>query len=211
MSCDFYFVRHGQTYWNAQAIMQGQTNIPLNEVGKEQATNTREILKDVDFDIAFTSPLMRSSETAEIVLEGRDVELKIEPMVIEQAYGISESLPHTGWYEEDSPIYGYRPYPEKFKANIGGESFEALTDRARRYVKERLIPMENQYNCVLVASHGAFLSALFNVFTGNDDISQFWREMLPNAGAARVHLENGVFTIEEVFNNGQENVPISER
>ena len=34
MSCDIYFVRHGETYWNVERRMQGQVNIPLNERGR---------------------------------------------------------------------------------------------------------------------------------------------------------------------------------
>ena len=49
-----YFVRHGQTYDNANKILQGDG--PLNELGVSQAKETGILLKDIKFDICFCSP-----------------------------------------------------------------------------------------------------------------------------------------------------------
>lgn len=57
-------VRHGQTDWNLKHLMQGMTDIPLNETGKMQAFNVKEKLKNVKLDICFSSPLSRAIETA---------------------------------------------------------------------------------------------------------------------------------------------------
>ena len=71
----FYFVRHGETDWNRKHLFQGRTDIPLNENGRKVAELTREGLREVAFDIAFCSPLCRAKETAEIILQGRDIKL----------------------------------------------------------------------------------------------------------------------------------------
>ena len=65
-----YIIRHGQTDWNRARRLQGRTDIPLNEWGRRVAELTREGLKDVTFDVAFTSPLIRAKETAELILRG---------------------------------------------------------------------------------------------------------------------------------------------
>ena len=57
-------VRHGQTDWNLKHLMQGMTDIPLDETGKMQAFNVKEKLKNVKLDICFSSPLSRAIETA---------------------------------------------------------------------------------------------------------------------------------------------------
>ena len=57
-------VRHGQTDWNLKHLMQGMTDIPLNETGKMQAFNVKEKLKNVKLDICSSSPLSRAIETA---------------------------------------------------------------------------------------------------------------------------------------------------
>lgn len=65
-----YILRHGTTAWNNKRLIQGQTDIPLDELGKLMATETGKGLKaaDVSFDKVYSSPLSRSYETAEIVL-----------------------------------------------------------------------------------------------------------------------------------------------
>ena len=55
-----YLIRHGETEWNTRHLLQGATDIPLNQNGVEVARITAEALKDVPFDVVFTSPLKRA-------------------------------------------------------------------------------------------------------------------------------------------------------
>ena len=65
-----YFVRHGETELNAAGVLQGSgTDLGLNSRGRQQAEYLRDHLASCDFDLAVTSNLMRSMETAKIVLE----------------------------------------------------------------------------------------------------------------------------------------------
>lgn len=82
-----YVIRHGQTDWNRARRLQGRSDIPLNEWGRKVAELTREGLKDVKFDVAFTSPLCRAKETAKIILKGRDLPIIEEPRMIEVNFG----------------------------------------------------------------------------------------------------------------------------
>lgn len=66
-----YLIRHGETDWNKEFKIQGSSDIELNEYGRELAFITREGLRHIPFDIAYTSPLKRAKETAEIILGGR--------------------------------------------------------------------------------------------------------------------------------------------
>jgi len=68
-----YIMRHGRTDWNARKKMQGRTDIPLNEEGRQMAIKAGEECKDVHFDICYCSPLIRARETAELVLGDREV------------------------------------------------------------------------------------------------------------------------------------------
>ena len=65
-----YIVRHGQTDWNTEGKYQGQTDIELNLEGVIQAEILRKELKDIDFDIVFSSPLKRAYKTAQIIYQG---------------------------------------------------------------------------------------------------------------------------------------------
>ncbi|MBN3490371.1 histidine phosphatase family protein [Acholeplasma equirhinis] len=71
-------IRHGETDYNKQRLVQGRMDNPLNEHGKNQARTTGQLLKDLNdtFDILGTSPLKRAYETAEIV--GSYLDMNVE-------------------------------------------------------------------------------------------------------------------------------------
>ena len=55
-----YLMRHGETDYNKNKMIQGQCDIELNEYGRELARITAEGLKEVPFDVVYTSPLIRA-------------------------------------------------------------------------------------------------------------------------------------------------------
>ena len=77
-----YLIRHGETDYNKMKRNQGQIDIPLNEYGRELARKTREGLAEVPFDLCLCSPLSRARETAEIILEGRDIPIITDKRLI---------------------------------------------------------------------------------------------------------------------------------
>lgn len=77
---NIYIVRHGQTDYNVNGRYGGRIDVPLNEVGKVQALEIKEQLKDIKFDKVYSSPLSRAYETAktitnhDIILDDRIIE-----------------------------------------------------------------------------------------------------------------------------------------
>ena len=61
---EIYIVRHGETIWNEKKLLQGRTDIELNENGRKLAIITGKNLRNTHFDIVFSSPLKRAHETA---------------------------------------------------------------------------------------------------------------------------------------------------
>lgn len=188
----FYLVRHGETYWNQEHKMQGQINIPLNERGREQARQAAKKLKNVSFDICYTSPLSRAKDTALEILKGREIPVLDEPLLLEQAYGLSEGASQKGFFDPASPLYGYSYKPEIYHPDIGAESFEGLLLRANEMVEKRMLPAEGQYERVLITAHGAILCGIMEVIQ-KTPLSRFWEALLPNCGAAVIELKDGVF------------------
>lgn len=86
-------VRHGLTDWNAQGKIQGQTDIPLNETGREQARLLAERLvqETAPFDYVISSGLQRAEETASILADALQIPL-LSPVegLRERAYGLVE-------------------------------------------------------------------------------------------------------------------------
>ena len=68
-------MRHGETDWNKKKLVQGRKDIPLNEYGRHLARETSYGMRQYQIDLAYTSPLQRAKETAEILLEGRNIPL----------------------------------------------------------------------------------------------------------------------------------------
>ncbi len=62
-------VRHGQSFWNLQNRFTGWVDVPLTEKGKEEAFKAGELLKDIRFQVAYTSDLSRAQDTLKIILE----------------------------------------------------------------------------------------------------------------------------------------------
>ena len=70
---EIYILRHGQTVWNKSRLLQGSRDIELCEDGRSVARERRDQLKDVDFDVIYSSPLKRAYETACIIRGDRDI------------------------------------------------------------------------------------------------------------------------------------------
>lgn len=87
------FIRHGQTNWNAQDFLQGSTDIPLNNVGRQQARDAVAILGATTWDAIVSSPLSRARETAQILADGLGIELgRTYDELIERDYGQAEGM-----------------------------------------------------------------------------------------------------------------------
>ena len=85
-----YIIRHGETAWNRIRRLQGHQGPDLNEQGVKLSEITSDALKDVPFDICFSSPVIRTMHTARIILRDRDVPIVEDPRLIEIGFGIWE-------------------------------------------------------------------------------------------------------------------------
>ncbi|UDF04606.1 histidine phosphatase family protein [Asticcacaulis sp. AND118] len=88
----FFVLRHGQTDWNAQMRLQGSTDIPLNETGREQARVAARFLADQGITRIVASPLIRAYETANIVGRALDLPVITDGRLTERHFGIFEGL-----------------------------------------------------------------------------------------------------------------------
>ena len=124
-----YVVRHGQTDWNKAYLLQGRIDVPLNEVGIEQARNAAKVLKDVPLDIIFVSPLLRAKQTADIINEGRSLPIRLESRIQEQYYGRLEGESR----KNEEYLIQRRCF---FKRYPGGESYLDVAARVYSFLNE---------------------------------------------------------------------------
>ena len=188
-----YIMRHGETAWNVRRLFQGHSDIPLNETGIALAQVTAGGLRDVPFDLAYTSPLCRARQTAEIILRGRNVPLIEEPQLIEIAFGACEgrtALPTPEHPEPDSNLLNFIRDPEHYHTPKGGESISALCARMRTYLDTLIHRSELQDKTVLLSTHGAATCALLNAI--DPPQGYFWRQGVPyNCSYAIVDVTGG--------------------
>ena len=136
-----YIVRHGQTEYNVIGRYGGRIDVPLNERGIKQAHELHDILKDIKFDLVFSSPLQRALKTAEII---SDNEIIKDDRIIERDNGELEG-------KLKSEIIEFPDFnnPNEKKYNI--ENIVDFRNRIYDFFNE----IKNQYHGkdVLVVTH----------------------------------------------------------
>lgn len=143
----FWFLRHGETDWNAQGLSQGSTDIPLNPKGLAQAAAAAEMLRHRGIATIVASPLDRAATTARIVAEALGLSIETDHDLREVGFGEQEGRPMGTWY--DSWIAGeYTPE--------GAETFAGLRDRAITAINRALLRPAP----VLVVAHGALFRGI---------------------------------------------------
>jgi broad specificity phosphatase PhoE len=154
----FYIVRHGQTDWNVNKRVQGHTDIPLNETGELQAKELGEKFRNIQFDLAFSSDLMRAKRTAEIILLERKLEVATTELLRERNFGNFEGKP-------GDALTAFRDLLEKLTEeekvshpdnNI--ESDENVATRLVTFLRETAITHLGK--TILATSHGGVLRVL---------------------------------------------------
>ena len=195
-----YIVRHGETDWNKARRVQGHSDIPLNEYGIHLAEQTAEGMKDIHFDLAYTSPLIRAKQTAEIILAGRDIPVLESEGIKELGFGAYEGVCCSGENraKESEAIKSFFTDTGNYVPAEGGESIQALMERTGNFLRKLCGDASLQGKQILVSPHGAAMTALLNQIRGNLDIADFWKcQGPPNCAVTIVEVKDGVPSIME--------------
>lgn len=179
-----YIIRHGKTDWNEERRMQGRTDIPLNENGRQMAREAAKEYGYINFDICYSSPLKRARETAEILLEGRNIPIIADDRLLEMGFGEYEG---TGKDDrpEDSPITDFFEAPEKYQADKGAETFEELFRRTGDFLENVVKPLLKDGKDILIVGHGAMNSAIISQVK-NFELKDFWTYPIKNCELIRL-------------------------
>ena len=159
-----YIVRHGQTDWNVKGLLQGTTDIELNEDGINQV---KELANNLDFskiDICFCSPLKRAKQTAEILV-GNKLKIIYDSMIVERSFGDYEGKPID---------FDLIKQQWNYKLNDSSHNIESLKDclfRAKQFLDK--IKKEYPNKTILIISHGSFIKALHFNLIGYDENTDF--------------------------------------
>lgn len=193
-----YLIRHGETDWNLQQLLQGSTDIPLNENGLELARETAGGLSDVPFDLIYTSPLQRARQTAEIIRGERDIPLLDEPRIREIGFGIYEGFccSRKNYTIPDPAFMNFFVDPGNYIPPQGAESIEQLCQRTTEFLHEVADNPDNAGKTILFSSHGAAVKGLLSSLTVTDK-KDFWNGGVhKNCGVTILDVADGHITIE---------------
>lgn len=144
---EFWFLRHGETDYNARGLSQGALDVPLNETGRAQAAAAAKILAGRGIARIVASPMLRTRETADIVNQALALPLAFEPDLREVVFGGMEGKPLMPWYLD---WLAERYTPE------GAERFTQVQARVAAVMPRVLAPP----GPMLVVAHGGIFRVL---------------------------------------------------
>jgi|SRR5690625_4609496 len=154
------FVRHGQTKWNEAGRAQGHSDIPLNMTGKREAHLIGKRLAQEDWDLVFSSDLLRAKNTAEIIVQQKHLPHIIDERLRER---------HGGKIEGTTEAERIEKWGESWRSlNLGIETGEQMSERGLDFLEE-MIPKYYPKN-LLIVSHGAFLKQLLRTLTPEENV-----------------------------------------
>jgi broad specificity phosphatase PhoE len=182
-----YFIRHGETDWNAERRLQGQHDIPLNDLGRAQAAHCGKVLRDLfgrdgrdaDSFEYVASPLVRARETMELVRASLGVDscrYRMDKRLAELSFGRWEGFTFAELKAQDPAnlALAAREHDKWSFVPPGGESYAQLLVRVEEWVA-------TVTRDTVVAAHGGVARTLIVHFG------------IQPAAAAPVHnIEQGV-------------------
>lgn len=168
-----YLVRHGETDWNAAQRFQGQSDVPLNENGRQQASQIAQRLAKEEIDAMYASDLSRAWETVEAIAQRHACPLMAESRLRESDFGDWEGCTYPEIQARDPEAV--QAWHEDLANFIppGGESLPQFAQRIKAAYQD-IIRQHNEEETILLVAHGGSLQILIAHLLGLDP-AQFWQ------------------------------------
>jgi alpha-ribazole phosphatase len=187
-------VRHGETEWNAQRRYQGQSDVPLSDLGKRQAERVAERLSGREIDAVYTSDLKRASETAQIIAEKSGLEVISDPRLRELKFGVLEGLTF-----DEAQVQ----HPEMIAAWLddfnrppeGAETIELFNARVISLLND--LKGKHDEQVVLLVGHGGSLSEILRVVLGLSREKRWYFEM-ENASLSELSIAEDYVSLKRL-------------
>jgi len=198
MTCRIYFVRHGETSWNALLKVQGHSDVFLSDRGREQAEMLAQRLANEKIHCFYSSDLARAYETARIVARPHELEVIATPALRELNFGVWEGMTAKE-IEEVYPgqIESWWTNPLDTRI-LQGEKLSEMTERCVHEVKNIINKHDNE--TVLVVAHGGAIRSIICSVLGIN-LNEQWRLHLDNACLNLVDFPQWERGILKLFND----------
>ena len=191
-------VRHGETEWNVQRRYQGQFNVPLSSVGRQQAERIAQRLAGQKIDAVYASDLERAWETAAIIAAKHNLAVASEPRLRELKFGVLEGLTF-----DEAQIQ----YPEMITAWLkdfnqppqGAESVDLFNARIIALLDD--LKQKHDEQTLLLVGHGGSLSEILRVVLGLSREKRWYLEM-ENASLSEVSIAEDYVALKRLNDTG---------
>jgi len=173
-----YVARHGQTQWNLENKVNGRTDLPLTELGLQQARLLAERTKELKIDVILSSPLLRARQTAAPTAALHGLEILVDDRLIEQDYGVYE-----GADRQDPGFLGNkRHFAVRYP---GGESMMDVAARVYALLEE----LKGKYpgKTILLVCHGG-ICRIIRTYFENMTNEEYFRYSEENANVRTYEL-----------------------
>lgn len=193
--CTLYLVRHGQTQWNVDHIIQGHADISLTKTGEQQAHEQRERLKDIFFSRIYSSDLIRAHRTAELLNLERQLAIQTTKALRERNFGAYQGKPSE---EAKKKLWHLLTHYENHNhvKESGVETNERLIGRSLTLLREICVthPGEN----ILVVTHGGVMRQIL-LHLGFAQESQFPSGAIQNLAYIKLRGNGVEFEVKETY------------
>lgn len=179
-------VRHGETAWNAEHRVQGQLDIPLNDIGLKQADAVGRALQGETFDVLYSSDLTRTRQTAAPAARLLSMEVRLDPGLRERHYGMFQRMTYAEVKVKHAAEYArFAARDPDFDFGTG-ESLKAFAARSLAALSRIASAHEGAH--ILVVTHGGVLDELYRHVHGLPAAAA--RDFgIPNCGLNRVEFD----------------------
>jgi len=159
-----YLIRHAQSVGNIEKRLAGRTDYLLTDEGCNQVKKLTERLKNIKFDVAYSSPMVRAIDTIKPLAKLSDLSINIDDMLSEMDFGIYDGFKWDEVNEIDLSISNRRKETNEISGIQNQETTEEV--RNRMYNEILKIANANKGKTILVASHGVAIEAFLRKITG---------------------------------------------
>ena len=152
-----YVMRHGTTVWNEKGITQGRSFNMLSQKGKALTEQVSKNLKDVQIDVIFASPLMRTMQTANIINKYHNAKVIKDERLIEIHQGIFTGKKRSSLTQEERELKNSRD------SSCGMESYQSVYERVNNFIQSTKLncPFEN----ILIITHNVCASLIYTILS----------------------------------------------
>lgn len=178
-------VRHGETTWNAAGRYQGQIDVPLSDVGRQQAAALAQYLAQEKIDVIYASDLQRAAETAQHIAASHSLPVLTDPRLREISFGEWEGLTHAEIRERYSEALDSWLDAPMDNAPPAGETMTQVAERVRPLLDAMI--QAHQEQTVLWATHGGLLRILLCLLL-DLPLSSHWKLRMDNAALSEVAI-----------------------